>query len=87
MAATGPRLAGGYWPGYFRPQVSLGVLAWLLQASGWPGDTGVAATGPKLAWGYWPGCCMPRVCLGIQAWLIQATGWPGVLALLLQPTG
>ena len=37
MAATAPRIAWGYWPGCFRPQVGLGVLAWLLQAPGWSG--------------------------------------------------
>ena len=50
MAATGPRLAWGYWPGCYRAQAGLGVQAWLLQPTG---GTGLAATAHR---GYWPGC-------------------------------
>ena len=49
QAVTGLRFAWGFWPGCYTTQVSLGVLAWLLQARGWPGGTGVAATGSRLA--------------------------------------
>ena len=41
LAATGLRLAWGYW---------------LLLAPGWPGGTVLAATSSRIAWGYWPGC-------------------------------
>ena len=51
----------GYWPCCYKPQDSLGVLAWLLQAPG------------VLAW-LLPGLL---VCLGILAWLLHAPGWPG----------
>ena len=51
LVATGPRSSLGYWPGCYRPQADLGVLAWLLQAPGWPGGTGLAAADPRLAWG------------------------------------
>ena len=77
MAATAHR---GYWPGCYCPLYNLGVLAWLLQAPGWPGGTGLAAagprlawgtgmvaTGPMLAWGYWPGYNRPQVGLGVLA--------------------
>ena len=77
-----------YWPGCYRPKVSLGLLIWLLQPTA---GTGLAATGCKLAWGYWPGCCRlqvglrgtglaatgPRLANGVLAWLLQATGLPG----------
>ena len=79
-------MAWGYWPGCYRPQVSLGVLqpiwdrlgilARLLQAPCWSGVAGLAAKGPMLAWRYWPGCCRPHVGLGVLAWLLQAPGWP-----------
>ena len=60
MAASGPRLALGYWPGCYSQQ---GVLAWLLQPTG---GTGLAAIAQRIAWGagpaatarrgHWPGC-------------------------------
>ena len=53
MAAAGPMLAWAYWPGFYRPQVGLGVLACLLQPTG---GSGLAATALRIAWGYWPGC-------------------------------
>ena len=78
MAATAPRIAWGYLPGCFRPQVGLGVLAWLLQAPGWSGGTGMAAIAPESPGGtglaatahrgYWPGCYSLRMAWG---------NWPG----------
>ena len=59
-------------------------LAWLLQAAGCPGGTGLAAAAHK---GYWPCCYRPQVDLGVLAWLLQAPGWSGVLAWLLQAAG
>ena len=55
-------MAWGYWPGCYRPQVGLGVQAWLLEAPGWPGGTGLAASGPMLAF-------------MVLARLLQAPGW------------
>ena len=59
LVATGRRLAWGtdlsaafrrgYRPCCYSPQDSLGVLAWLLQAPGWPRGTGLAATSSRLA--------------------------------------
>ena len=49
VGLTGTGLAAaahrGYWPCCYSPQDSLGVLAWLLEAPGWPGVTGLV-----LAW-------------------------------------
>ena len=101
MAATGRRLAWGYWPGScnpqgdwlccYRPQVDLGVLAWLLHAPGWPeilawlpqaaglpGGTGMAAAAHR---GYWHGCYSSQYSLGVLAWLLQAPGWPEATGL------
>ena len=84
-------MAWGYWPGCYRPQAGLGILAWLLQPTQ---GTGLAATANS---GYRPCCYSPQVGLGGTA--LGATGprlalgyWPGycsphrVLAWLLQPT-
>ena len=98
MAAACPMLAWGYWPGCYRPQVGLGVLAWLQQPTG---GTGLAATALRIAWGNWSGCYRLQVGLRVLAWLLQASGWPegywpgccrpqiglGVLTCLLQPAG
>ena len=73
----------GYLPGRFSPQDSLGVLALLLQAPGWPGGTDLDSTNPSLAWGYWPGCFRPLVGLGVLAWLLQPRGGTGRAAQAL----
>ena len=76
----------GYWPCSYSPQDSLGVLACLLQAPGWPEvlawllqpieGTGLAATALRIAWGYLPGCYRLQVGLrgtGLAA-AIEGTG-------------
>ena len=88
MAATAHR---GYWSACYCPQYSLVVLAWLLQAPGWPGGTSLAAAGPSLAWGTgvaatgpcWPGgtglaTTGPRLVLGTGLTASANRGyWPG----------
>ena len=76
VGLTGTGLAAaahrGYWPCCYSPQDSLWVLAWLLQAPGWPGGTGLAATSSRLAWWYWPGCYKLQV--GLRGTGLAATG-------------
>ena len=57
-----------YWPGCYRPKVSLGLLILLQQPTA---GNGLAATGCKLAWGYWPGCC--RLQVGLRGTGLDAT--------------
>ena len=97
MAATGRKLAWGYWPGCRRLQVGLRgtVLAAsgprLLQAAGLPADTGMAAAAHR---GFRPGCYSPQDSMGVPR--LAGGYWPGcnrpqvglgVLAWLLQPSG
>ena len=64
-----PCLPEGYWPGCYRPQVGLGVLAWLLFPIG---GTGLAATALRIAFWYWPGCYKLQV--GLRVTGLAATG-------------
>ena len=72
----------GYWHCSYSPQDSLGVLAWLLQAPGWPEvlawllqpieGTGLAATALRMASCYWSGCY--RLKVGLRGTGLAATG-------------
>ena len=97
LAAAGPRLAFGYWPGCYRPQAGLWVVAWLLQPTGalaWPlqssglaRGTGLAATGTRLAWVTDLASTNPSLAWGYRPGCYMPHVGLGVLAWLLQPKG
>ena len=67
-----------YWPCCYSPQDSIGVLAWLQQAPGWPWGTGLAAAALRIAWGYSPGCYRLQVGLrgtGLAATALRIAFW------------
>ena len=85
-------MAWGYWPGCYRPNAGLGLLARQLQPTG---GTGLAATSPMLAWGYWllQAAGLPwgtglaaAAHMGVLA-VLRAAGWPKLLVRLLQTPG